>query len=190
MLAWITKNLWAWLRRGGVGLPVIRRMIAWRVALFVSALFLPTTFAFATSNYDYGPDEYVTIANGISPDEKYAITAHGGGELGYDNFHLYLTDAITGKNIGPLEEIVETLDTGANAFSAKWSSDSKQVIIIYRVDRHAPLKAVSYRVAGRRARCIKGPFDVKSDELIKYWQTHSSATQPSPKIFGTPRKHE
>jgi hypothetical protein len=165
-------------------------MIAWRVALFVSALVLPTTFALATSNYEYSPHEYVTIANGISPDEKYAITAHGGGELGYDNFHLYLTDAITGKNIGPLEEIIETLDTGANAFAAKWSNDSKQVIIIYRVDRHAPLKAVSYRVDCRRARCIKGPFDVKSDELMKYWQTHSSARQPSPKIFGPPRKHE
>ena len=97
------------------------------------------------------------VANGISPDERYAITAHGGGQLGYDNFHLYFTDAMTGKNIGPLEEIVETLDTSANAFSAKWSSDSKQVIIIYRVDRHAPLKAVTYRVAGRRARCTKGP---------------------------------
>lgn len=69
-------------------------------------------------------------------------------------------------------------------------ADSKHVIIIYRVDRHAPLKAVSYRVDCRRARCIKGPFDVKSNELMKYWQSHSSATQPSPKIFGTPRKHE
>jgi hypothetical protein len=171
-------------------LVLVRRMIAWRVAFFVSTLVLPTISALATFNYEYGPDEYVTIANGISPDEKYAITAHGGGELGYDNFHLYLTDAITGKNIGPLEEIVETLDTGAGAFSAKWSSDSKQVIIIYRVDRHAPLKAVSYRVAGRRARCIKGPFDVKSDELIKYWQIHSSTTQPSAKIFGTPLKQK
>jgi hypothetical protein len=78
----------------------------------------------ATSNYEYGPDEYVTVSNGISPDGKFAITAHGGGELGYDNFHLYLTDANTGKKIGPLEEIKETLDTGADAFAAKWSKDS------------------------------------------------------------------
>ena len=76
-------------------------------------------------------------------------------------------DASTGKNLGPLEEIVETLDTGANAFSAKWSTDSKEVIIIYRVDRHAPLKAVNYTIVDRRARCIKGPFDVTSEELIK-----------------------
>ena len=161
-------------------------MIARRVAFFVSALVMPTTFALATSNYEYGPDEYVTVANGISPDQRYAITAHGGGKLGYDNFHLYFTDAMTGKNIRPLEEVVETLDTSANAFSAKWSSDSKQVIIIYRVDRHAPLRAVTYRVAGRRARCTKGPLDVTSEELVKYWHDHSSAPAASPKIFGTP----
>ena len=88
---------------------LVRRMIVWRVALLVSALVMPTMFALATSNYEYRPDEYVTVADGISPDERYAITAHGGGKLGYDNFHLYFTDAMTGKNIGPLEEIVETL---------------------------------------------------------------------------------
>src|SRR5436190_7878587 len=130
-------------------------MLSQQFFLFLSALLLSASLALATSNYEYGPDEYVTVANGISPDGKYAITAHGGGELGYDNFHLYLTDAISGKNIGPLEEIVEPLDTGAGAFSAKWSCDSKQVTIIYRVDRHAPLKSVRYKVAGRRARCSK-----------------------------------
>lgn len=160
-------------------------MITSRVALFVAAFVLPSTFAFATSNYEYGRDEYVTVATGISPDSQYAITAHGGGKLGYDNFHLYLMNARTGKNFGPLEEIIETLDTGANSFSAKWASNSKQVTIIYRVDRHAPLKAVRYRITGRRARCIKGPFNVTSEELAKYWRDHSSGTAPSPKTFGT-----
>ena len=150
---------------------------------------MTVTFALGTSNYAYGPDEYVTVGNGISPDQRYAITAHGRGKLGYDNFHLYLTDAKTGKNIGVLDEIVETLDTGANAFSANWSSDSKQVIIIYRVDRHAPLKAVTYVIAGQRMRCIQGPFNVTSAELVNYWHAHSSAPAPSPKTFGTPLHH-
>ena len=161
-------------------------MIASRVALFSLALVLSTKLALATSNYEYGPDEYVTVANGISPDGQYAITTHGGGKLGYDNFHLYLMDARTGKNFGPLEQIVETLDTGANAFSAKWSTDSKQVIIIYRVERHAPLNAVTYRIAGPRAHYIKRPFNVTSEELKKYWHDHSSSPAVSPKIFGTP----
>jgi hypothetical protein len=126
------------------------------------------------------------VATGISPDGQYAITAHGAGKLGDDNFHLYLMDASTGKNLGSLEEIVETLDTGADAFSAKWSTDSKEVIIIYRVDRHAPLKAVTYTIADRRARSIKGTVDVTSEELVKYWHDHSSAPAASPKTFGTP----
>jgi hypothetical protein len=159
---------------------------------FVSGviLLLAASSACATSNYEYGPDEYVTVSNGLSPDGKFAVTAHGSGELGDDNFHLFLTDAITGKKIGPLEEIVDTLDTGADAFAAKWSSDSGEVTILYRVDRHAPLKAISYRIAGRRARRLKGPFDVKSEELIKYWQDNGSGGAQSPKTFGTPLKHD
>jgi len=161
-----------------------------RFVLLASILLLAATSLRATSNHEYGPDEYVTVSNGMSPDEKFAITAHGGGELGYDNFHLYLTDANTGKNIGPLEEIKETLDTGADAFAAKWSQDSQQVTIVYRVDRHAPLKAVSYRITGRRAQHVKGPFDVKSEDLITYWQTHGSGGSVSLKVFGTPLKNE
>ena len=140
----------------------------------------------ATSNHEYGADEYVTIARGISPNGKYAITAHGQGDLGDENFHLYLTDAQSGKRIGPLEEVVDTLYTGADAFAAKWSADSEEVTIIYRVDRHAPLKAISYHIAGRRARKVKGPFDVQGDELATYWHAHSSEASPSPKVFGTP----
>ena len=63
-------------------------------------LSVPLFFAtgvLATSNYEYGTDEYVTIAKGISPNGKYAITAHGEGELGDENFHLFLTDAVAGR---------------------------------------------------------------------------------------------
>lgn len=116
-----------------------------QLLIFLSAVLVPATVALAASNYQYGPDKYVTIAKGISPNGKYAITAHGEGDLGYDNFHIFLTDAVSGK-IGPLTEILDTLDTGAGAFCAKWSRDSERVVIIYRVDRHAPLKAVSYRI--------------------------------------------
>ena len=78
----------------------------------LAAIFI-TTFAFATDNYEYGQDEYVTIVKGLSPNGSFAITAHGEGEYGYERFHIYLTDARTGKNIGPLEEIAKILDTGA-----------------------------------------------------------------------------
>jgi hypothetical protein len=153
----------------------------------LAALLLPLSSALATSNYEYGVDEYVTVASGISPDERFAITAHGAGYLGYDNFHLYLTDAITGKTIGALVEIVDTRDTNADAFAAKWSADSREVTIVYRVGR--PLKAVTYRLEHGRAHRAKGPFDVHDEQLMEYWRSHSSASQPSPRIFGTQRGH-
>lgn len=160
-----------------------------QLLIFLSAVLVPATVALATSNYQYGPDESVTIAKGISPNGKYAITAHGEGDLGYDNFHIFLTDAVSSKKIGPLTEIVDTLDTGAGAFCAKWSKDSERVVIIYRVDRHAPLKAVSYRIGQGRARLLKGPVDVTSSEQISYWQHQCSQSKPSEKIFGSPIAH-
>lgn len=180
-----SKNLWMILR----SVNRLSRMIAQRTVFLASILVLLTSSLLATSNYEYGPDEYVAVGAGISPDGKFAITAHGGGDMGYDNFHLYLHDALTGKKLGPLEEVKETLDTGADAFAAKWSRDSQEVTIVYRVDRHAPLKAVSYRIVGRRARLIKGPFEVKSEDLIRYWQNYGSHSSPSRKIFGIPLKH-
>ena len=163
-----------------------------RLLLFASILLLPVISVRATWNYEYGPDEYVTVAEGISPDGKIAITAHGSGELGDEHFHLYLTDAGTGKKIGPLEEITEFLDTAGNAFAAQWSSDGQQVTIVWRVDRHEPLKAISYRITGRRAQKIKGPFNVKDgDALEKFFIKECVGDgKPSPKIFGTPLKHD
>jgi hypothetical protein len=156
--------------------------------LFSAAVFRGAP-AQATSNYEYGADEYVTIVRGMSPDHQYAITAHGGGEMGYDHFHIYLTDAVTGKKIGPLEEIKEILDTGADAFCAKWSKDSQNVTIVWRIDRHEPLKAVSYRIGGGRATATKGPADATNAES-QYWADHCGVENvaPSEKVFGTPKK--
>jgi len=153
----------------------------------MALLLIVSTTALATFNYEYGSDEYVTISNGISPDRKLAITTHGEGEMGYDNFHLYLFNAATGKKIGPLEEIVEILDTGAGAFSAKWSNDSSEVTIVYRVDRHAPLKSITYRFSkGRAIPTTRQPMDVTDDKLIQLWQN----SKPSEKTFGTPKQRE
>jgi hypothetical protein len=145
------------------------------VCLIFALLTICVASAFATSNYEYAKDEYVTISNGISPDKKCLIQAHGEGDLGYDNFHLYLVSASTGKVIGPLSEITDTLDTGAGAFAARWSEDSKTVMIIYRVDRHAPLKSMTYTLAKNRAfPRTKKPVDVTSDSLEEHWIRYGS----------------
>jgi hypothetical protein len=44
-----------------------------------------------------------------------------------------LTMRAAGRKIGPLEEIKDTLDTGADAFYAKWSAHSTEVAIRYRI---------------------------------------------------------
>jgi hypothetical protein len=127
--------------------------------LGVSTLLLFGVFvvsALATSNYEYKPGEYVTVSGGKSPDGRYLIATHGEGDLGYDNWHVYLMDAQTGKKIGPLEEIKDPLDTAADAYAAKWSADSGQVAITYRADRHVAVTIV-YRIANRRAYLVSGP---------------------------------
>lgn len=167
-------------------MSILRRLF------FLPLLLLSILSLRATSNYEYGRDEYVTIVNGISPDGKIAITAHGTGELGTDDFHLYLTDAATGKKIGALEEIEYWLDTAAYRYAAKWSTDGHEVTIVWLMDRHEPLQAITYRINGRRAEKTKGPFKLKdSDALAKFFikECVDKEGQRSTKIFGTPLKH-
>ena len=80
--------------------------------------------------YTYKPGEYATIVHGRSPDGTYAVAAHGDDPLGYAHFYLYLMNDQTGKKIGPLEEAAkDPVDTGAAAYKARWSADSKEVAI-------------------------------------------------------------
>jgi hypothetical protein len=112
--------------------------------------------ASATSNHEYKPDEYVPIVRGVSPDGRYSIATHGEGYLGYDNFQLYLIDAKTHKPIAGLKEPKEPfVDTGADAYYAGWSADSKQVSIILRAERHLAVR-LRYRIENGRAHLLQG----------------------------------
>jgi hypothetical protein len=124
------------------------------LAMFLAAMASPKLFA--TSNYQYKAGEFVVVTDGRAPNGQYSIAAHGEGDLGYDNFHLYLMDARTGKAIGPLEEVKDSLDTGAAAFRAQWSADSRQVSITYRVGRRESV-TLRYRIDNGRAILIRGP---------------------------------
>jgi WD40 repeat protein len=155
-----------------------QRMTQLSIALCVLAF--GTISVWATDMYEYGFNEYVTITDGTSPNGKYAITAHGDGD-----FHIFLTDARTGKKIGPLEEIVETLDTGAGSFCALWSKNSEEVSIFYRISRHQPIEEIFYRIVRDRAFLIKGPAYVEPD-YTWYWSQHCSSLHQAGKTFGTP----
>lgn len=143
--------------------------------------------ALATANYEYGADEYVTISQGLSPDGKFAITAHGKGKLGYDDFHLYLTNAMTGEQMGTLIEVDPILDTAAFAFGAIWSKDSRAVTIVWRWSRQDPLQAITYNVTPTRAspRTRKA---VEANEFIKFWRGNCSNYSATPRRFGSPKK--
>jgi hypothetical protein len=147
--------------------------------------------AYATSNHEYYLDEYDTIANGISPDGKYAITSHGSSDnYGYTDFHIYLTDNVIGKKIGPLEEVSDNLDTGSDAFAAKWSADSRFVYIVYRISRHEPLQVASYRIEHNRAFPLTPMHVHATNEQIAYWQKFGSGIGRSVKIFGRPNLNQ
>ena len=56
-----------------------------RLSLLATLALVPSV-CFATANYEYGPDEYVTIVKGLSPDGGIAITAHGEGIMDMNTF--------------------------------------------------------------------------------------------------------
>lgn len=144
-------------------------MITRRHTLFLASFLLVAPLALATSNYIFKKDEYVTIKKGRSPDSVYSIAAHGEGQMGEENFHIYLMDGKTGKKIGPLSEITETSwqDTAPTAYHALWSADSKTVTISYRSDRSV-ISAVTYKIEKRRATKLKGPWKTSDKEASAF----------------------
>src|SRR5262249_9792342 len=87
----------------------------------------------AASTYQYGKNEYVIIGDGLAPSKKLSIAAHGGGEDGGDDFHVWLMAEPAHKRLVVLDNMLCTdngasgacLDTGANAYNAVWSPDSR-----------------------------------------------------------------
>jgi len=155
-------------------------------ALLLVLIFATT--ALATDNHEYGSDEYDTVCHGASPIGKYAITAHGSkDDYGYGSFHLFLTDAATGKPIATLKEIVGTLDTGAGAFVCSWSSNSSRFQIVYRISRHEPLKVISYEITRGLPQSMKGVVDA-DDKQSNYWSKSVNAPRSPEKVYGTPLK--
>jgi hypothetical protein len=105
----------------------------------------------ATSVYTYGKNEYRIVRDGLAPNKRFSIAAHGEEEDAEDDFHLYLMAEPAHRKIGPLEEIgPDLLDTGADAYRAAWSSDSLHVAVHYRVSRHIGALTL-YRIERDRA---------------------------------------
>lgn len=111
----------------------------------------------ATSNYAYGKHEYALIHGGRSPDGRYSIASHGEGELGDENFHVYLMAEPRHRKLVALPDIGEdVLDSSPVAYWAAWSKDSRHVAVSHRVNRHM-MQTKLYRIEGAQARRITGP---------------------------------
>jgi hypothetical protein len=123
--------------------------------------------AVGTDNYSYKSGEFAIISGGRSPDGRWSIASHGGGEYGYENFDLYLMREPAHEKLVALG-IRDYLDTGPLSIVARWAPDSRHVAVLNRSDRHV-LDLRIFRVANRKVQSIKVPalVDVISHAHLK-----------------------
>jgi hypothetical protein len=112
----------------------------------------------ATDTHDYTSGEYAIIRDGLAPDKRKSLAAHGDGEGGSENFHVWLMAEPAHRRIAALDDIGDSnnLDTGPDAYHARWSDDSHHVAVAFRSGRHE-VQLNLYRVASGSAHLIAGP---------------------------------
>jgi len=73
----------------GLCRPIVMmiRLASLAVVAVVALAILP---ARATSNYEYKSDEYVVLREGVAPNKRMSLASHGEGDLGGENFHVWL----------------------------------------------------------------------------------------------------
>jgi hypothetical protein len=127
-------------------------------AVFAAPLALAAAPVGATSEHDYASDEYAIIRDGLSPDKRLSLAAHGDGEGGRGNFHVWLMAEPAHRRIMPLDDISSknNLDTGPDAYHGQWSADSRHVAVGFRFDRHQ-VQLNIYTIENRRAYLVGGP---------------------------------
>lgn len=114
--------------------------------------------ALATSIYQYKPSEYAIVDGGMAPNRALSVAAHGGGESGYDNFHLYLMTEPAHRKAAALPFISgdKILDTGADAYHAAWSPDSRHLAVLFRLSHQVATFAL-YEIRNRRPIMLDAP---------------------------------
>ena len=76
----------------------------------------------ATGSHDYGKGEYGVIRDGLAPNKRLSLAAHGDGEGGTGNFHVWLMAEPAHRRIAALPGIgsENNLDTGPDSYRAAW----------------------------------------------------------------------
>ncbi|MDA9526195.1 hypothetical protein XI06_39130 [Bradyrhizobium sp. CCBAU 11434] len=129
-----------------------------RRAVIAMLLALAAAPALATSEHQYGKNEYAIILGGKAPNGKLSVAAHGGGETGSDGFRIYLMAEPAHRKLMTLDDINDDniLDSAPDAFHAAWSADSRDVAVSFRSERHIVTLNI-YSVDGARAKLLDGP---------------------------------
>jgi hypothetical protein len=135
-----------------------RQMMRTVFGLIALLLGLAAAPACATSIHEYAKGEYAIIRHGLAPDKRLSLASHGEGELGDENFHVWLMAEPVHRKIAVLDDISShnNLDSGPDAYHGFWSRDSRHVAVAFRSSRHEVTLNL-YRVENRRTHPIGGP---------------------------------
>jgi hypothetical protein len=138
-------------------------LLAISAALILTCIGLPVR---ATSVYDYKPKEYVIVDGGLAPNKRLSIAANG-----YGSFHVYLMAEPAHKPVAALASIDNDaiLDTGASAYHAVWSPDSRHVAVHFRSGRPHLTDTPSLFGAATKLPDSSDDFDVRSDVTYLTW---------------------
>ncbi len=139
------------------------------------------TSASATDNHEYAKGEYAVISDGLAPNKRLSLAAHGEGELGDQNFHVWLMAEPAHRKLAVLPDISSdnNLDTGPNSYHAQWSADSRRVAVSFRRERHA-IQLNIYEIEGGRGRLTRGPSlfkDVTGRDIGEQEDVRSSSSE-------------
>jgi hypothetical protein len=129
-----------------------------RACAFAACLALAAIPVRATSNHQYAKGEYGIISGGLAPNKQLSLASHGEGELGDENFHVWLMAEPAHRKIMALDDISSdnNLGTAPDAYHAFWSKDARHVGVGFRSSRHEVTLNL-YRVENRKAYEIAGP---------------------------------
>ncbi len=126
--------------------------------VFLAPLMLAPLPGRATDSHAYGNDEYATIRDGLAPNRQISLAAHGDGDMGSENFHIWLMVEPAHRKLVALPGIGDdnNLDTGPASYRAQWSADLRRVAVSFRSDRRIVTLNL-YTIENRKPVQIAGP---------------------------------
>jgi hypothetical protein len=129
--------------------------------------------------------EWVVIEGGQSPDKKLAVAVfpQKGKSIDEASGTVLLVDQVTGKKIGPLEEVDSTGGTwGATTENVhcEWSADSSLLIVNFRTGRLMQSSQI-YRFRGQRAIPVELP-NIKTHPKARIYEVLTHSANPGSEV--------